>query len=109
MDTLMPTITASQVQQGRAITPPQPGTTKEQAHKAALDFESVYLAQMLQPMFNTVDVDDTFGGGNAEETWRGMLVEEYSKQIVKTGGIGIASTVEREMLKLQEVAHGKSN
>lgn len=109
MDTLMPTITASQVQQNRAITPPQPGTTREQAHKAALDFESVYLAQMLQPMFSTVDVDDTFGGGNAEETWRGMLVEEYAKQIVKTGGIGIASSVEREMLKLQEVAHEQSN
>ena len=86
--------------------PPRPNAKVEQIQKSAQDFESVYLAQMLQPMFNTVEVDDTFGGGQAEETWRGMLVEEYAKQISKSGGIGLASVVGKEMLKLQEVANG---
>lgn len=71
-------------------------------HQAAEDFEAVFLAQMMQPMFNTVEVDETFGGGHAEETWRGIMVEEIAKQTVKAGGIGLASSVEKEMLKLQE-------
>lgn len=92
--------------QGRAITPPKPGSTAEQTRKAAQDFEAVFVAQMLQPMFDTIAVDEDFGGGSAEETWRGLLVEEIGKQVVKAGGIGLADDVEREMLKLQEAANG---
>ncbi len=102
MDTLAPL----PVLQSRPLTAPQPGKTREQTHAAAQDFEAVYLAQMLQPMFNTVEVDETFGGGAAEEIWRGMMVEEMAKQISRTGEVGLASSVEREMLKLQEVADG---
>lgn len=102
MDTLAPL----PVLQGRPHTAPQPGKTREQTRAAAQDFEAVYLAQMLQPMFNTVEVDETFGGGAAEEIWRGIMVEEMAKQISRTGGVGLASSVEREMLKLQEVANG---
>jgi len=77
-----------------------------QAQKAAMDFESVYLAQMLQPMFDTVDVDETFGGGSAEETWRGLQVEEVAKHMARNGGIGLADVVAKEMMRLQEVADG---
>lgn len=106
MDTLTSLPSPASALQNRAFTAPQPGKTREQTHAAAQDFEAVYLAQMLQPMFNTVEVDETFGGGTAEETWRGMMVEEMAKQISRTGGVGLASSVEREMLKLQEVADG---
>lgn len=86
----------------RAITPPRPGGTNEQIHKAAQDFEAVFISQMLQPMFETVEVDGLFGGGSAEETWRTLQVEEYGKLIARQGGIGLAPVVERELLKLQE-------
>ena len=59
------------------------------------------IGQMLQPMFNGLDADGMFGGGEAEKMFRPMLVEEYAKAMSKNGGIGIADSVAREMMKLQ--------
>ena len=46
--------------------------------QAARDFETMVIGQLLQPMFETVDVAHAaFGGGNAEATWRqGNRVKE---------------------------------
>ena len=33
--------------------------------------------------------------------WKSFLAEQMAKQTAKRGGIGIAKSVEREMLKLQ--------
>lgn len=73
----------------------------QDAVAAAKEFESVFVSQMLRHMFDQVEVDEVFGGGSAEETWRGLLVDEYGKMITKTGGIGVADQVQRELLKLQ--------
>jgi flagellar protein FlgJ len=70
--------------------------------KAAQDFEAVYISEMLKPMFETVDVDDTFGGGKGEEVFRGMLTQEMGKSIAKQGGFGLANQVKAELLKIQE-------
>lgn len=71
--------------------------------EAAEQFESVFLAQMLSPMFETLGTDGMFGGGSGERVYRSLLVEEYGKAIASSGGVGIADQVEQEMLKLQEV------
>jgi peptidoglycan hydrolase FlgJ len=71
--------------------------------KVAKDFEAVFIAQMLQPMFQNIKPEGPFGGGHAEEVWRGMQVQEYGKAITEAGGIGIADTVLREMIKMQEL------
>jgi len=43
--------------------------------QAARDFEAMAIGQLLQPMFETVDAGHApFGGGEAEATWRPMLV-----------------------------------
>jgi len=70
--------------------------------KASKDFEAVFLGEMIRPMFDTVEVDPIMGGGHAEETYRSMLVDEYAKNMVKNGGIGLAAQVKKEMLKVQE-------
>jgi flagellar protein FlgJ len=70
--------------------------------QTAEDFEAVFLSQMLQPMFQTVPTDGPMGGGPAEQIYRGMMVDEMGKSIAKSGGIGIADSVYREMLKMQE-------
>jgi len=75
---------------------------ESQLRSVAQDFESVFLGQMLQPMFETIPTDGMFSGGNAEKIYRGMMVQEASKEIAKNGGIGIADSVYRELLKLQE-------
>lgn len=74
-----------------------------QIEKVAKEFESVFIAQMLAPMFDSVEVDETFGGGTGEEMYRSLMVEEYGKLIAKTGGIGIADQVKAELLRLQEM------
>jgi Rod binding domain-containing protein len=54
-------------------------------------------------MFKGVGNGEMFGGGPAEDIYRDLMVDEYGKQIANTGGIGIADTIERQLLALQEV------
>jgi len=65
-------------------------------------FEASFLSQMLKPMFEGLSTEAPFGGGEAEGTWRGFLVEAMAKQTVKAGGIGLADQVVAQMLKMQE-------
>ena len=59
---------------------------------------------MLAPMFEGLETDELFGGGPGEDIYRSILVEEYGKAIARSGGIGIADAVQREILRLQEVS-----
>jgi len=93
---------SSKIKAPSAVKGQDPAKYKEAAEK----FEAMFIGQMLQPMFNTVEVDETFGGGEAEEMWRGMMVEEMAKQVAAQGGVGIAPIVQKEMMRLQEVADG---
>jgi Rod binding domain-containing protein len=88
---------------GNALSPEQIAKTQ----KTAQDFEAMALGEMLKPMFDTVDTSKgMFGGGIGEATWKPMMVEEMAKSMAQSGGVGIASEVMKEMLNLQEKAHG---
>jgi Rod binding domain-containing protein len=78
------------------------GKTPEQIKEAAQDFEAFFLSQMLQPMFDTVQTDEMFGGGEGEDMWKSMMVDEYAKQIAKSGGVGVAEQVMQVMIQAQE-------
>ncbi|MFC3051233.1 rod-binding protein [Kordiimonas pumila] len=76
---------------------------KDSLREAAEDFEAVFIAQMMKPMFDTINREGgSMSGGSAEEIYQSMMVEEVGKSIAKSGGIGIADNVYRELLKLQE-------
>lgn len=75
----------------------------EQVDKVAREFEAQFISQMLENMFSTIDVKNSLGGGESEEFYRDMLVNEYGKVIANSGGIGVADHVKREMLRMQEV------
>lgn len=64
-------------------------------------FEASFLSQMLKPMFEGLSTEAPFGGGEAEGTWRGFLVEAMAKQTVRGGGIGLADQVVAQMIKMQ--------
>lgn len=70
---------------------------------AAEEFEAVFLSAMLAPMFEGLGEDELFGGGPGEDIYRSLLVEEYGKSVARSGRLGIADAVERELLTLQEV------
>jgi Rod binding domain-containing protein len=79
----------------------------EKTRQTAQDFEAMALGEMLKPMFDTVDTSKgLFGGGIGEATWKPMMVDEMAKSIAQSGGVGIADEVMKEMLRLQENAHG---
>ncbi|MFS2010565.1 rod-binding protein [Azospirillum sp. CT11-132] len=77
-----------------------------QLRKSANEFESQFVSQMLSPMFEGIQTDETFGGGRGEEMFRPMLVEQFGKQITQRGGFGIAKQVYAELLRAQEASHG---
>jgi peptidoglycan hydrolase FlgJ len=69
--------------------------------KTAEKFEASFLSSMMQSMFEGVKTSEPFGGGQGEDMFRSLLTEAMAKQVVKGGGIGVADSVQREMLKLQ--------
>ena len=73
------------------------------AREAAVQFETMFVTQMLEQMTSSMKADPNFGGGPAEGIHRSMLNEEYAKQISKRGGIGVSDAIYREMLRMQEV------
>ena len=79
-------------------------STNDAAAQAAQEFESVFISQMLTPMFEGIEPDGLFGGGSAENIYKSMMLEEYGKLIAANGGIGIADAVKSEMLEMQAKA-----
>jgi Rod binding domain-containing protein len=76
---------------------PAGGQTAEQ-------FEAFFLSSIMENLFTGVGSDTVFGGGPTEGVYRSMLLQEYGKAAARGGGIGIASAVQREMLRMQETA-----
>jgi peptidoglycan hydrolase FlgJ len=76
--------------------------------KAARDFEAMALGELLKPMFETAESKKPglFSGGEAEKTWKPMLVDEIAKRIALNGGLGLAGPIHDAMLRMQE---GKSD
>lgn len=74
---------------------------RAQIKDTAQRFEATFLSSMLQQMFEGVEPAAPFGGGPGEAMFKSFLTEAMAKQMAKTGGIGIAAQVQREMLKMQ--------
>ena len=87
-----------------SVTPqPQRTSSVEKATAAAEEFEGVFISVMLKQMFAGLKAEAPFGGGQAEETFRGLMVDEYGKMLAGRGGLGLAEHVQRELLALQDV------
>lgn len=69
--------------------------------KTARDFEASFLSIMLGQMFEGVETAAPFGGGDSEKAFRSFLTESMGKSMAQHGGIGLADSVRKEMLKLQ--------
>lgn len=75
--------------------------TRAQAEEVARQFERMFISEMLAPMFQGLETDGPTGGGNAEATFRPMLIDQYADAIARGGGIGISDAVLKEILRLQ--------
>ncbi len=80
---------------------PQQTQESEALRRAAEEFESVFLSEMLGPMFEGLDTEGLGGGGMGEQIFRPMLIERYAEAIGRAGGVGIADSVVREFMRMQ--------
>lgn len=78
------------------------GSDPRALRRAAQEFEGFFLSMMMEQMFAGIETDGPFGGGQGEKVFRSLLNQEYGKAIASQGGVGIADTVYRQMLALQE-------
>jgi len=87
---------------GDTVTPSAAETAKRAAiAKSSKDFEASFMSVMLGQMFKDVNTSAPFGGGPGEDAFKSFMTDAMAKQVVKSGGIGLASAVQKEMLKLQ--------
>jgi flagellar protein FlgJ len=67
-------------------------------YNACVDFESLFIKQMLDVMRKTVHrEDDLLGGGMTQDVFEGMLYDEYAKKMAETAGFGLADTIYRQV------------
>ena len=98
-------VPASQLAPAKALPIATPAQMAK-IHDTARSFEATLVSQMLGPMFDGLKTDGPFGGGSAEGTYRTFMMDAIGKQMSKAGGIGVAHSVEREMLKMQGLSEG---
>jgi len=105
MDTAKPILPPLPAAQAPAAAAPKPAAgvpDASGAQKAAQDFEAFFLSQAMDSMFAGIESDKLFGAGNGENVYRSLLTQEYAKVAAKSGGVGIADAVQREILRMQE-------
>ncbi len=80
----------------------------EQMHKQAKDLEGVFLNTLMKEVFSSIKTDDkNFGGGFAEDTWRGMQAEQLAGSMADAGGVGLADSLMGDLMHIQEAAQSK--
>jgi peptidoglycan hydrolase FlgJ len=63
------------------------------------------VTNVMEEMLKSVDIGE-FGGGNAEETWRGFLARAYADQMAGQGVTGIAQSVLGTIQAYQNAQNG---
>jgi flagellar protein FlgJ len=91
-----PTMTAAQAR-AAAMTPEQRATAEARIAHTAKDFEAQFVASMLSDSFKDVDL----GGGQGADAFKSVMMQAIGKKIAAGRGIGLASQIQSEMLKMQ--------
>ncbi|MDA3901585.1 MAG: rod-binding protein [Spirochaetes bacterium] len=55
-----------------------------------IEFESIFVGQMLNEMRKTVHKGELLNGGHAEKIFEDLLYDEYAKSVSKNSDLGIA-------------------
>src|ERR1700689_2422373 len=83
---------------------PMPTGNAAAADKASKEYEQVFISQFIGSMFSGISTDGVTGGGEGEEMFRSLMVDQYAKGIEGQGGFGIAAQMKAELLKHQQAA-----
>jgi flagellar protein FlgJ len=93
------------------ITPalPAKASNAPQVQAAAKQFESMFMSEMLNHMYEGVETDGPFGGGHGEEVFRSMMIQEYGNIITNSKQFKLSDQISREMLRMQEEQRNPRN
>jgi len=94
--------TAMTLAKAQPVQPPAASANATAAKKAAKEFESVFISEVLGQMFADIPTDGLFGGGEGEQMFRSLMIDQYGKEMEKQGGFGLSNAVAGQLLKLQE-------
>jgi len=74
--------------------PARPHVDKSsELYKACVDFEAIFIKQMLNVMRKTVQKEGLLDGGLGEDIFEDMLYDEYAKKMAETAQFGLAETM----------------
>lgn len=77
---------------------PRPGTSPA---TVARQFEGVFAGQVAKIMMESAEMDGDFTGGSGESMFRGIMAEQIGNQIAQGRGLGLASAVEAQIIRMQ--------
>ena len=103
---MMDVLTTPQMPQADAVQPAamlKAAKNKKAVHEAAQKFEALFMNEMMSYMFQGLETGGTFGGGKGEEVFRSLMIEQYGTKVSQSGQTGISTTLEKEMLRMQEL------
>jgi len=62
-------------------------------YKVCLEFEAIFIKQMLNSMRKTVEKSGLLDGGMAEDFFEDMLYDEYAEKMATTANFGLAAMI----------------
>lgn len=68
-----------------------------QLYKVCLEFEAIFIKQILNSMRRTVEKSGMLDGGLAEEFFEDMLYDEYAKKMAESANFGLAAMIYRQV------------
>jgi peptidoglycan hydrolase FlgJ len=77
---------------------------KGKAKQAAEKFEAMFLNNMFEQMYTSIDGDGPFGGTGSLKIWRSFMTDQIAKSFAKSGGIGLAPKVYEALLRHQGIS-----
>lgn len=78
--------------------------TLKKIDEASHKYESIFLSEMLNHMFENVSFDpmnDDGDKGGPQDIYKQHLVGEYADMMAKDGGIGLAKDIRAQLIELQ--------
>lgn len=82
--------------------PVQPKTSEQKKlWDVAVEFEAIFIKQMLDSMKKTVNKTKLIDGGMTEEIFDDMLCEQRSVSMAKNGSMGLAKTIYNQLSQIQ--------
>ena len=87
---------------GSRLTPPSVHTAKDrELYDACADFESLLVSQLFTSMRESIPEDGLLPSSQGEHIFQQMLDGEYAKQISRTGTLGLATMLYRQLARQQ--------